>query len=731
MNLQRTIIAASLLMACTFTHAAGLTGLWVSDTGDYFMLSRDSATTYGVQVGAEKLDLKGIWVGGMLANRVDYFSLDRSKRLAATLRDGKLAGTLTENGVATDFSATLKQPWMGGSLDGIWKKEGTEGYLVVFNADDGSSEGTSFVSDIDLSTGTPAHRVWSGKQSGNTFADTDSPGGLRLTLPTEPDGKLSGAYVDQDPEVLRRLSLPDAGMPGYPQETPVISPIKLVAPSDGTTRATAGTGSTATATTTTSTATTSSSTFTATKVSKTTDADAQSASRSTTPDETKKGCEGLFGKVQKDLSDQFKTEMASTANGKTAQTPGKIVSTYQVGTTSVFDGGTVPLYQIVIASDTRYNMEPFILKQAVAQNGFVECKLTNETFSTTDYIGFDKDAAQTSCTQLYSQASDFHLTYAAFSTRGLQPVSLGFGADYTVTLSSTYTPTYTVNPNLIRVGIALDTDGNFPDPSTNGVQEKPTETVLIERCKAELVKPDLYFNALSILTTTVNTAPATYPTWTSNKPTGTAEQLFCMNPSFINPVIYPTYTEPTGILAVDLGSASAVLRVKMDPSNKTLVNFTGDSGSVDVMVPRHGYYEPSGFNSSSFVVTGNNKCGYDSLAAEWDWSAASKACETLPSSITAQLGEQAYKAMKKTSSTDNLNSMERMADGMGTNLAATLGALKVGGFEPKTTVKDKNFISTVNVSAVYGYDSMKVGGTSAANANVVHYSLVVPYCPNL
>ncbi len=717
MTLFRVSFAVILSMACTLSNAAGLTGLWLSDKGDFFLLSRDSLAAYGVQVGAGQLDIKDVWVGSMIASRVDYSSLDRSKRLTAALRNGKLTGQLINSGVVSDFSAALIQPWMGGKLDGIWKKDGVDGYLIVFNADDGS-QGVSIVSDIDFSAGMPIHRIWLGKQIAGTFADVDSVGGLRLTLPSQLSGKLSGAYVEPDAGVELRLSQPDEGMPGYMPVAPAV----LDSENNSHTRGTR-----------TATATASTSAFTATQVSKTSDPDALSASRNTVPEETKKGCEGLFGKVQKDLSDQFLAEMESGENG--GQTPGKIVSAYVTGSATVFDGGTVPLYTINIASDVRHNIEPFILKQAQTQNGFVECKvpsgdlISTYGLSATDYVGFDQAAAQASCSQLDTQAKELALTYAAFSSRGLQPTSIGFSADYT---ASGY-PTIVYSPisNMIRIGINLDTDGTFPVPTdNNGVRETATDTLLIDRCKTELVKADIAFNGYSNYVT-YQSAPATYPSWAANKPTGTAEQLFCMNPSFINPVKYPNYTEPTGMLAVDLGSASAVLRVKVDPATKDIVKFAGTGGNVDVLIPHHGYYEPTGFKASTFIATSSVKCGYDSMAAEWFYSAASKACELLPSSLTAQIGEQAYAAMKKTSSADNMNSLDRMADGMGKNLAATLGALKVGGFAPKTTVKDKNFLSTANVYAAYGYDTMKSASYSASSSSVVQYAVTVPYCPNL
>lgn len=666
-NASRVLVCA-LLVAGALTSPAALTvswaagpavagqlavqpvsGIWTTNSGSYLMLLRDPVgTAVGVEVGTD-LKLIRAYVGtvrlrvGVPVLHAEMRSLDGSTAIEFDVGEGALTGT----GASAGFSATRLLNYKGSTIDGVWKSDAKDGYQVVFGGE-AENGGLAVVADFEAAAGGLTLKQLSlGRIAGGTFLETEK-GSFRMFLDED---KLRTAYWS---DIEAYYDSKDVATPEQGQAMRVRP-------------ATADETCTNCAISTDTTAYQTSSRYLAAS-----DPDARN-SRPEPPggggSTTTPGCTGDFGALQSKIS----ASMLATLS-KDGVAPGTIIKKTFLRDESVFDGGTVPVYEFVYATDTKATVDS-TLSKTPAQNLWVTCSISGTTGTVMGQSSTTHSAVASSfCTSIATQVKDLSPKYAAMSMRGMNPKS------------STFYPSKNGNEFKLGVTLILDADGTFksaPSGDTEGYSKVKT------KCREWDGKTDV---------------PSDYPKWHSSspKPTGTPEMALCIDPDRFGVATTP------GMFGLDLlhtdSGTKMTATVRVTPTTPApfqyvaVVDKTNADGStsqqtiVATMIAM--YHEPVVPTANTDTVTTTIKCAYDENAEWWNGYTAGEPhllmCASLPSTFKSQLDEAAYDGLyvnktitpSSSSSTSKVTPAWAMASGIGQLSAVSMAALGIGGFAP-------------------------------------------------
>jgi len=195
--LNRLFCAIALLLSSiSAAFAAPANGIWITSTGDYFLLMQDSTMPMAVAVQvAYDLTSASAYIGTTSGNTLTLRKLNQSATLTATATDTVMSGTYAQSGGASDdFSATLAYAYVGSDYDGVWQKTGANSYLayITVNIKDVT---VTVVLDVTLnSDNTLSFDVLTGTLAGNVYTGVSTMNGRALRL-TFSSANADGTYV--------------------------------------------------------------------------------------------------------------------------------------------------------------------------------------------------------------------------------------------------------------------------------------------------------------------------------------------------------------------------------------------------------------------------------------------------------------------------------------------------------------------------------------------------------
>ncbi len=418
------------------------------------------------------------------------------------------------------------------------------------------------------------------------------------------------------------------------------------------------------------------------------------------PDDTKKGCDGAFRALQNKVSDIMMENLAN--NGAT---PGQIlsVSSSPISEIESFDGGKVPIYKITFLADTGFNVGKLLQKQP-DQNGYIRCNISGATGTVEDFEGTaTSEMATTFCSQLAKSAGqNLKLRSARLAVRGLSGNNMTFNS-YVNTKGQIWSKEY------------LDTQGTFTTPLKAGSTTEYTpeyDKIVAGECKQRAV---------------YSSDP--YPAWHSSspEPIGTPEQLMCLQPGDYD--AFSVKDDIVGAIFLDITAASFYFPFEIALNEAYgFYKFSSEEQSQQIIVEAPIHRIPKDWSASAeSFVSSTVKCGYDLSAEQWPAILSIEPhlelCKQFPPIIQNQLNTATYKAIT-TPDENHIRQIDNLAAGLATNTAATLGALKIGGFYPlnSSTIKSKvKFVSALPYPST-------ISGAPTVQTNTMAYTIEAPYC---
>lgn len=195
--LKRLFCATALLLSSmSGAFAAPANGIWVTSTGDYFLLMQDSTAAMAIAAQvAYDLTSASVYVGSTSVNTLTLRKLNQGATLTATANGDTLSGNYVQSGGASDaFSATLEYAYVGSNYDGVWQKTGTNSYLAYITVNIKDMPVT-VVLDVTLnSDNTLSFDVLTGTLAGNIYTGVSTMNGRALRL-TFSSASADGTYV--------------------------------------------------------------------------------------------------------------------------------------------------------------------------------------------------------------------------------------------------------------------------------------------------------------------------------------------------------------------------------------------------------------------------------------------------------------------------------------------------------------------------------------------------------
>ncbi|MBS4098914.1 MAG: hypothetical protein KGZ83_18990 [Sulfuricella sp.] len=167
--------------------AAPANGIWVTSTGDYFLLMTDSAKGQAVAVQvASDLGAASAYVGSVAGETLALKKLDQGSTLTATANGTTLSGSYVQSasGASDVFSANLNYTYVGSIYDGAWQKTDGTAYLAYLTV---MFQGKPVSMVVDLTVfpdNTVSYDLIIGEAANNVFSGVSALNGkvLRITF---------------------------------------------------------------------------------------------------------------------------------------------------------------------------------------------------------------------------------------------------------------------------------------------------------------------------------------------------------------------------------------------------------------------------------------------------------------------------------------------------------------------------------------------------------------------
>lgn len=194
--LKQLLCLSALMFSSWSAFAAPANGIWITSTGDYFLLMQDSANGKAIAVQvASDMSSASAYTGTVAGESLVLKKLDQSSTLYSTASGNTMSGTYVQNTGASDlFSADLSYTYTGSAYDGVWQKTGANAYLAYLTM---TVQGKPITVVLDLTISadnTLSYDVLTGAAANGVFLGVSAMNGRSLRL-TFSDASASGTYI--------------------------------------------------------------------------------------------------------------------------------------------------------------------------------------------------------------------------------------------------------------------------------------------------------------------------------------------------------------------------------------------------------------------------------------------------------------------------------------------------------------------------------------------------------